>query len=130
MAVTPHPLPSSTDISTLLLPPQEGRTTLLVAVTRGHLQSATWLLLNGADVHSMTKTGSALHEAAARKNEAMVELLLLCERWGRWEGTGLFPYVCERWGRRQGAVTCSSPPHRPTHFSPSDGSDPFLATSL
>ena len=35
--------------------PQDGRTCLIVAVIRGHLQTVTWLLLNGADVTYMTK---------------------------------------------------------------------------
>ncbi|GLI66698.1 hypothetical protein VaNZ11_010634 [Volvox africanus] len=59
---------------------KNGRTPLLVAAAKNHYQVLQQLILLGANVHyinpSRDSVGSALHEAAARRHEATVELLL------------------------------------------------------
>mmetsp|Transcript_8973 Transcript_8973/g.19205 ORF Transcript_8973/g.19205 Transcript_8973/m.19205 type:complete len:546 (+) Transcript_8973:118-1755(+) len=59
---------------------KDGRSLIIIASAKGYHQVAKLLLQNGADVNFMNikedKGGTALHEAASRRNEAMVELLL------------------------------------------------------
>ncbi|GIL65200.1 hypothetical protein Vafri_18994 [Volvox africanus] len=59
---------------------KNGRTPLLVAAAKNHYQILQLLIQLGANVHyinpSRDSAGSALHEAAARRHEATVELLL------------------------------------------------------
>lgn len=59
---------------------KNGRTPLLLAAARNHYQIAQQLIALGADIHFINTAcdaaGGALHEAAARRHEAVVELLL------------------------------------------------------
>ncbi|GAX78803.1 hypothetical protein CEUSTIGMA_g6240.t1 [Chlamydomonas eustigma] len=55
---------------------KDGKNCLIITVIYGHEKLAELLLRHGADVHVASKGGTALHEAAARRNQAMVELLL------------------------------------------------------
>ncbi|KAG1669396.1 hypothetical protein FOA52_004047 [Chlamydomonas sp. UWO 241] len=58
----------------------EGRSCLILAAMHGHYAVAQMLLQYGADAAYLNKAsksaGTALHEATARRNEKMVELLL------------------------------------------------------
>ncbi|KAG2488362.1 hypothetical protein HYH03_013052 [Edaphochlamys debaryana] len=57
-----------------------GRTPLLLAAAKNHYQILQQLIALGADIHYINphrdSAGSALHEAAARRHEAVVEALL------------------------------------------------------
>ncbi|GLC38256.1 hypothetical protein PLESTM_000704700 [Pleodorina starrii] len=56
--------------------PKSGRTPLLTAAKMNHVQILQQLIQLGANVHFMRFSGGALHEAAARRHEAALELLL------------------------------------------------------
>ncbi|KXZ41310.1 hypothetical protein GPECTOR_563g588 [Gonium pectorale] len=72
----------------------KGRTPLLLAAAKNHYQIMQELVKLGADVHYINpapnSAGGALHEAASRRHEAAVELLL---------GAGANPFAANAAGR-------------------------------